>query len=62
VLIKRTREARRPTFGPALASPSGERVDRRSFLRRSGIAVGGLAALGSLPLTRIRKAEAGPPP
>src|SRR5258708_3796010 len=63
VLIKRTtREARRRTFGPALASPSGDGVDRRSFLRKSGIAASGLAALGSLPLTRIRKAEAGPPP
>ena len=63
MLIRRTeREARRRTFGPALASSSGDGVDRRSFLRRSGIAVGGLAALGSLPLTHIRKAEAGPPP
>src|SRR5882757_5670613 len=56
------REARRRTFGLALASSSGDGVDRRSFLRRSGIAVSGLAALGSLPLSAVRKAEAGPPP
>jgi formate dehydrogenase major subunit len=63
VLIKRTeREARRRALGAALASQSGDGVDRRSFLRRSGIAAGGLAALGSLPLTSIRKAKAGPPP
>src|SRR5205814_9303855 len=29
--------------------------------RRSGLAVGGLAALGALPLASVRKAEAGPP-
>ncbi|MGD9846738.1 MAG: molybdopterin-dependent oxidoreductase, partial [Variibacter sp.] len=33
-------------------------VDRRTFLRRSGIAAGGLAALGTLPLGNVRKAEA----
>ena len=36
-------------------------LDRRTFLRRSGLA-GGLAALGALPLGSVRKAEAGPPP
>ena len=37
-------------------------LDRRSFLRRSGLVAGGLAALGALPLGAVRKAEAGPPP
>jgi formate dehydrogenase major subunit len=37
-------------------------LDRRSFLRRSGLVAGSLAALGSLPLTSIRQAVAGPPP
>jgi formate dehydrogenase major subunit len=62
VLIKRTdREARRSTLSAALASqPNG--VDRRSFLRRSGLVAGGLATLGALPLGSVRKAEAGPPP
>ena len=31
-------------------------------MRRSGLAAGGLAALGALPLTSVRKAKAGPPP
>src|SRR4029077_12240450 len=34
----------------------------RSFLRRSGLAVGSLAALGVMPVGNVRKAEAGPPP
>jgi len=62
VLIKRTeREARRGTLAAALAANSGGGVDRRTFLRRSGIAAGGLAALGTLPLGAVRNAEAGPP-
>ena len=63
VLIKRTaREAPRRALGHALAPQPSNGLDRRGFLRRSGLAVGGLAALGSLPLTAVRKAEAGPPP
>jgi formate dehydrogenase major subunit len=63
VLIKRTeREARRGTLAAALASQSGGTLDRRSFLRRSGLVAGGLATLGTLPLASVRKAEAGPPP
>ncbi|MDO5658778.1 MAG: formate dehydrogenase subunit alpha [Paracoccus sp. (in: a-proteobacteria)] len=34
-------------------------VDRRSFLRNSGLAVGGLAALGSVGAGTLRRAEAG---
>src|SRR5262245_3300424 len=38
-------------------------MDRRRFLRGSGLPAGGLAALGTLPLASIRKAEAaGPAP
>ena len=63
MLIKRTeRQARRGTLAAALAQPSGGGLDRRTFLRRSGLAAGGLAALGALPLGGVRKAEAGPPP
>jgi len=63
VLIKRTdREARRGSLVAALASQSGGGLDRRSFLRRSGLVAGGLAAVGTLPLGTVRKAEAGPPP
>ncbi|HXF86842.1 MAG TPA: formate dehydrogenase subunit alpha [Xanthobacteraceae bacterium] len=58
MLIKRTeRQARRGTLAGALASQS-EHLDRRAFLRRSGLAVGALAAVGTLPLTSVRKAEA----
>ncbi len=62
MLIKRTeRAARRSTLTASLADQSAG-IDRRGFLRRSGLAAGGLAALGSLPLTGVRKAQAGPPP
>ena len=62
MLTKRgTVEARR---GSLLAAAGGgpETMDRRGFLRRSGLAAGTLAALGSLPLTSVRKAEAVPGP
>jgi formate dehydrogenase major subunit len=63
VLIKRTeREARRGTLAAAFAGQSGGALDRRGFLRRSGLVAGGLATLGALPLGSVRKAEAGPPP
>ena len=38
------------------------RLDRRTFLRRSGLAAGGLAAIGSFQLGSVRKAEAISPP
>jgi formate dehydrogenase major subunit len=64
VLIKRTeREARRGGLAAAvLAGNSSGGMNRRTFLRRSGLAAGGLAAIGSLPLAGARKAEAGPVP
>jgi formate dehydrogenase major subunit len=63
VLIKRTeREARRGTLAAAFASQSGGGLDRRAFLRRSGLIAGSLASLGALPLAGVRNAEAGPPP
>jgi len=62
VLIKRTeREARRGHLAAAFGSHSGGGLDRRAFLRRSGLAAGGLAALGALPLVSVQRAEAGPP-
>jgi formate dehydrogenase major subunit len=42
--------------------PTEGGLDRRSFLRGSGLAAGALAALGTVPLTGFRKAAAGPPP
>src|SRR5215471_7754450 len=63
VLIKRAeRQARRGALAAALTEHSGGGLDRRSFLQRSGLAAGGLAALGALPLAGVRQAEAGPPP
>ncbi len=35
-------------------------VDRRSFLRRAGLAASGVAALGTLKVGAVRRAEAGP--
>ena len=62
MLIKRTeREARRGMLAASLANQSNGVLDRRTFLRRSGVAAGGLAALGTLQLGHVRKAEAGPP-
>jgi len=59
VLIKRTeRQARRNSLSVALSDRNGGGIDRRAFLRRSGLAAGSLAALGALPLGSVRKAEA----
>jgi formate dehydrogenase major subunit len=58
VLIKRTeRQVRRGTLSAALAEQNGI-LDRRAFLRRSGLVAGGLASLGALPLAGMRKSEA----
>ncbi len=63
MLIKRTeRQARHGALAAALQSQSGGTVDRRSFLRRSGLVAGGLATLGALPLGSVRKADAAPRP
>ncbi len=62
MLVKRTERQSRHTRLADLAGGANGGLDRRSFLRRSGLAAGSLAALGTLPLTSVRKAEAGPPP
>ena len=62
MLIKRTeRQARRGALA-TLGSQDNIGLDRRTFLRRSGLAAGGLAVLGALPLASVQKAKAGPPP
>jgi formate dehydrogenase major subunit len=62
VLIKRTERRARGSALAALEQTGARGLDRRSFLRRSGLAAGSLAALGALPLGAVRKAQAGPPP
>jgi formate dehydrogenase major subunit len=62
MLTKRTDRQARQTRLAAFAAEHGGRLDRRTFLRRSGLVAGGLAAIGALPLASMRKAEAGPPP
>jgi formate dehydrogenase major subunit len=62
VLIKRTeREARRGSAA-VFAGKVDRGLDRRTFLRRSGLVASGVGALGALPLAGVRRAEAGPPP
>jgi formate dehydrogenase major subunit len=59
MLRKKTGEV---AFGPRLSSAltdlTGGAIDRRTFLRRSGLAVGGLAAAASLSPGMVQKAEA----
>jgi formate dehydrogenase major subunit len=59
LITKSERDGGREKFAAALASQPENGSDRRTFLKRSGLAAG---ALGNLPLGGVRKAEAGPPP
>jgi formate dehydrogenase major subunit len=59
MLRKKTNEvARRPRMSTFAAQLSEKTYDRRSFLRNSGLAVGGLAAAASFSGGSVRKAEA----
>ncbi|WP_209424742.1 formate dehydrogenase subunit alpha [Pararhodobacter sp. SW119] len=62
MLVKRrTREAAQGgRLAQVAAGLSAKPLDRRSFLRASGLTVGGLAALGSIGGGLTRRAEAGP--
>jgi len=57
VLIRKTDHPARRGFLAGLAAQSTA-LDRRAFLRRSGIGAGSLAVLGTMPLGTVRKAEA----
>ena len=62
MLIKKSERHRgRGSVAAAKASKASCDLDRRTFLRRSGVTAAALAALGSLPLGGVRRAEAGPP-
>jgi formate dehydrogenase major subunit len=55
VLIKRTeRQARRGILAGALPTQMDGGLDRRTFLRRSGLTAGSLATLGALQLGSVR--------
>src|SRR5688500_4128402 len=63
MLTKRSeRRASRSSLVTVEPTAPPDQLARRAFLRRSGLAAGGLAALGTLPLSGVRRAEAGPPP
>ena len=47
-----------PRMRSALADVVGSTIDRRAFLKRSGLAVGGIAAVSGLSLGMVEKAEA----
>ncbi|HEY9549377.1 MAG TPA: molybdopterin-dependent oxidoreductase, partial [Kiloniellaceae bacterium] len=58
MLTKRTNGAAGgPRLSKAIASIAGSAIDRRAFLKRSGLAAGGIAA-ASIPLGMVKKAEA----
>src|ERR1700716_4592152 len=63
MLMRRSeRQGRRGMLASALQGVPDRGLDRRSFLRRSGLVAGSLATIGALPLTSVRQAQAGPPP
>jgi len=61
VLIKRAERTVRPQRA-VFDTHEEQAIERRTFLRRSGLTAGGIAVLGSLPLGGVRQAKAGPPP
>ena len=58
MLIRKSERTARQGRLTAALSGASTGVDRRAFLRRSGLAAGALAAVGTLPLTTVRKADA----
>lgn len=59
MLIKRkTADVQRGRLQAAIAGLSSGVMDRRAFLRRSGLVAGGIAAVGALQIGSVRKAEA----
>jgi formate dehydrogenase major subunit len=59
MLTKKTNGvANGPRLSKALAGLTGSAIDRRTFLKRSGLTAGGIAAASTLPLGMVKKAEA----
>lgn len=62
MLIKRTeRQTRRSALAATVGNQAAGGLDRRSFLRRSGLVATSLATIGALPLATVQKAEAAGP-
>jgi formate dehydrogenase major subunit len=62
VLIRRTeRQTRRGNLAATVGNQAAGGLDRRSFLRKSGLVASGLATVGALPLASVQKAEAAGP-
>jgi len=61
LIKKNTRSAAAPRLKQALSRSMGTAVDRRAFLKSSGLAAGSLALAGALPLGAVKKAQAAEP-
>ena len=59
---RKSGQASRARLQTLIGDTASAPVDRRTFLRRSGLAVGGIAALGSFQFGTVRKAAAISPP
>ena len=55
---KRNGVAIGPRLTKALAGVIGGSMDRRTFLKRSGLAAGGVAVASTLPLGHVKTAQA----
>jgi hypothetical protein len=63
LLVRRTQRQERPgKLTAALPVEASYNLNRRDFLRYSGLSAGTLAAAGTLSLGSVGKAEADPPP
>ena len=59
MLRKKTRGvAQRPCLSSAISELANATIDRRNFLRNSGLAVGGIAAVSAISNTRVKQAAA----
>src|SRR4051812_38561919 len=58
MLTRKSTSSSRTSLTKALAGATGGALDRRAFLRRSGLAAGGLAAASSFSLGTVKKADA----
>jgi formate dehydrogenase major subunit len=59
---RRSGQANRTRLQTLMGTVASAPIDRRTFLRRSGLAVGGIAAVGSFQLSTVQKAAAISPP